>query len=300
MQPPLIYAVIVTYHPDADFLRNVGAILPQITGVVVVDNGGDLPSLPRYITLIQNRTNLGLAAAQNQGIAKAMELGAEWILLLDDDSTPDADMIAKMLAAYEANPQKRTIGLIAPRIHDRQIDKTYRVITGNRWWFSTKNNPSLYINNLFFAIASGSLIKREVFKKIGMMREAYFIDHVDTEFCARLLKNKYTMMSAGHAVLHHALGNSAREGNVILKNYSAERYYTQLRNMLWVVREYGADLPAYAALNIGSSLREIFRVIVYEREKNAKLRAMCKGVWDGITSASTPKNPHNHITSKAA
>ena len=282
MHPPLIYAVIVTYHPDADFLRNLGAILPQITGVVVVDNGGDLPSLPRNITLIQNHTNLGLAAAQNQGITKAMELGAEWVLLLDDDSMPDAEMIAKMLAAYEVNPKKQTIGLIAPRIHDRQINKTYRVITGNKWWFSTKHPPSLYINNLFFAIASGSLIKREVFEKIGLMCDVYFIDHVDTEFCARLLKHNYTMMSAGEAVLHHALGNSARDGSIIRKNYSAGRYYTQLRNMLWVVREYGLDLPAYAALNIGSSLREIFRVMAYEHNKAAKLKALCKGIRDGL------------------
>lgn len=295
MTLPNIYTVIVTYHPDGDFLQNLNAILPQISSAIIVDNGGDLPPLPAQCTLIQNTKNIGLAAAQNQGITKALQLGAEWILLLDDDSTASPEMIKKMLAAYEANPKKNTIGLIAPRIHDRQIDKTYRIITGNKWWFSTKNNPSLYINNLFFAIASGSLIKREVFHKIGLMRDAYFIDHVDTEFCARLLKNNYTMMSAGNAVLHHALGNSAREGNVIRKNYSAARYYTQLRNMLWVVREYGCALPAYAALNIGSALREIFRVIAYEHQKSKKLRAIARGIRDGLTSTSTTKNHHNHI-----
>ena len=114
------------------------------------------------------------------------------------------------------------------------------------------------------------------------MREAYFIDHVDTEFCARLLANNYTMMSAGEAVLYHALGNSVREGNVILKNYPPERYYTQLRNMLWVVHEYSKKLPAYAALNIGSALREIFRVFTYEHNKVAKLKAICKGIRDGF------------------
>ena len=294
MHPPLIYAVIVTYHPDTDFLQNLSQILPQIAGAVIVDNGGDLPPLPSQVTLIQNTSNVGLAAAQNQGIAKALELGAEWILLLDDDSAPKPDMIAKMLAAYEANPEKKQIGLIAPRIHDRKINETYRVITGSKWWFSARTNPSLYINNLFFAIASGSLIKREVFEKIGLMRAEFFIDHIDTEFCARLLVNDYKMMSASAAVLYHALGNSAREHNFIRKNYPPERYYTRFRNLLRVIRGYAPKLPAYAALNIGSSLREIFRVIAYEHNKHPKLNAICRGVWDGITSTSTPKIHHNH------
>jgi rhamnosyltransferase len=283
MTPPNIYAVIVTYHPDADFLQNLNAVLPQITGAIIVDNGGDLPPLPAQSTLIQNTTNIGLAAAQNQGIARALELNTEWVLLLDDDSIPKPDMIEKMLTAYEANPKKNTIGLVAPRIHDRQINKTYRVLTGGKWWFSTRSNPSLYTNDLVLAIASGSLIKREVFQKIGLMREAYFIDRVDTEFCARLLTNGYCMMSAGDAMLYHALGNSEREGNIIRKNYSPQRYYTQFRNTFWLVREYGIKLPAYAVLNLGSLLLEIFRVVAYEQDKSKKLKAICKGIKDGIT-----------------
>jgi rhamnosyltransferase len=280
----MIYTVIVTYHPDADFAHHLAEILPQVSGVVIVDNGGSLPPLPANTFLIQNTKNIGLAAAQNQGIQKAVQLGAEWILLLDDDSTPKPDMIEKMIAAYEANPQKQHIGLIAPRIHDRQIHKTYRVITGSKWWFNTRNPPAVYTNDLFFAIASGSLIKREVFEKIGLMQEGFFIDHIDTEFCARMLVHGYKMMSAGNAVLYHALGNSAREGNIIRKHYPPERYYTQFRNMLWIVREYGKKLPAYAALNLGSSLRELLRIIIYEHDKRAKLSAIWRGIRDGMKS----------------
>lgn len=285
MTRPILYAVIVTYHPDADFLYNLAEILPQITGAVVVDNGGGLPALPANTFLIQNSSNVGLAAAQNQGINKAAQLGAEWILLLDDDSTPGENMVLKMLAAYEANPEKENVGLIAPRIHDRQIHKTYRVITGGKWWFCTRNDPALYTNNLCFAISSGSLIKLDVFKKIGLMRDTFFIDHIDTEFCARMLVNNYKMMSTGNAVLYHALGNSARERKIIRKNYPPERYYTQFRNMIWVVREYGLKLPAYAALNLGSAARELFRVVAYEKDKRAKLRAIWKGVREGLRRA---------------
>lgn len=280
----MIYSVIVTYHPEADFLSNLSVIIPQVTGVIIVHNGGDLPPLPQGVTLIENTKNIGLAAAQNQGIEKALELGAEWVLLLDDDSTATPEMVKTMLAAYEANPQKQSVGLIAPRIYDKQIDKTYRVIGGGKWWFNTKVEPANYYNHLFFAIASGSLIKRGVLEKIGMMRERFFIDHIDTEFCARMLMNNYTLMSAGEAKLIHALGNSSRDGNIIRKNYPPERYYTQYRNMLWVVKEYGAKLPAYALLNIISSARELARILAFEPQKCAKFSAILRGLMDGLTS----------------
>lgn len=278
----MIYSVIVTYHPEADFLSNLSAILPQVAGVIVVHNGGDLPPLPQGVIRINNTENIGLAAAQNQGINKALELGAEWVLLLDDDSTATPEMIKTMLAAYEANPKKESVGLIAPRIFDRQINKIYRVIGGGKWWFNTKIEPNNYYNDLFFAIASGSLIKRAVFEKIGMMRASFFIDHIDTEFCARMLANGYRLMSAGEAKLIHALGNSSRDGNIIRKNYPPERYYTQYRNMLWVVKEYGAKLPAYAALNIISSAREFARILAFEPQKMAKCKAIFRGLKDGL------------------
>lgn len=278
----MIYCVIVTYHPEADFLDHLAAILSQVAGVIIVHNGGELPPLPEGVILISNTENIGLAAAQNQGIEKALELGAEWILLLDDDSTATPEMVKTMLAAYEANPKKQSVGLIAPRIYDKQIDKTYRVIGGGKWWFNTKVEPPQYYNYLFFAIASGSLIKREVFEKIGMMRERFFIDHIDTEFCARMLASAYILMSAGEAKLNHALGNSSRDGNIIRKNYPPERYYTQYRNMLWVVKEYGAKLPAYAFLNVISSARELARILAFEPQKMAKVSAILRGLKDGF------------------
>lgn len=282
MQPPSLFAVIVTYHPDADFRSNLEAILPQVTGVIVVDNGGVLPDLPERIFLIQNPENIGLAAAQNQGIAAALQKGAQWVLLLDDDSVPAPDMVAQMWAAYAANPRHDAIGLIAPRVHDRQIDTTYRIITGSKWRFQTTRRHERYVNHLLFAIASGSLIKREVFDTIGLMRDAFFIDHIDTEFCARMLAHGYAMMSAGDAMLYHALGNSAREDGIVRKHYPPERYYTQFRNLLWVVRLYGLKLPAYAALNLGSGLREFCRVVLYEKQKLPKLCAIGKGICKGL------------------
>lgn len=278
-----IYAVIVTYHPEADFPAHLAAILPQVEGVVVVHNGGDLPALPAEVTLIANSENKGLAAAQNQGILAALAKGAEWILLLDDDSAPAPDMIAQMQSAYAAFPEPERLGLIAPRVYDRAVGKTYRHIRGNRWWCWPQNWQNAkeyppYLTPLCFAIASGSLMPAHVFAKLGLMREDFFIDHIDTEWCARLLSAGYTIMAAPRAALSHALASSTRQGAVVRKNYAPERYFTQSRNLFVVIRQYLFKAPALAAISLVSLLCETYRVVRHESQKQAKLSAIVSGI----------------------
>ena len=292
MQTPRIHAVIVTYHPGAELDAAIAALMPQIAKLTIIDNGSGPETVERLriltrnpkICVLANPQNRGLADAQNQGIAEALASGADWVLLLDDDSVPAPDMLEQMFSAYGLQPYPERISLLAPRIHDRQIDKTYRVMTGNGWWFSTKagEQPYIYRDDLIFAIASGSLIKSAVFRKIGGMREAYFIDHIDSEFCARMLKNGYRLMSVGKAILHHSLGNSARVDGIVRKHYPPQRYYTQFRNMLWLVKSCLFSLPAYAALNLGSGLREMVRLVRYEEQKGPKFRAILCGITHGL------------------
>ena len=95
-QRDTICAVIVTYNPDAALPDRLGMIVEQVGSVVIVDNGSEPPALdmlrslpPRENTqLIFNDENIGLASALNQGVERAREVGADWVLLLDHDTEP--------------------------------------------------------------------------------------------------------------------------------------------------------------------------------------------------------------------
>jgi len=113
-----VAAIIVTYYPDdrlSDLLFSIGK---QVDDIWVIDNGSTGPAkniieglLKRSNTsfnLILNKENLGLAAAQNQGIKEVINLGINWILLLDQDSIPGYDMIEKLMFVADSYSKKST------------------------------------------------------------------------------------------------------------------------------------------------------------------------------------------------
>src|SRR3546814_6445642 len=110
-----VVAVIVSHQPDGALDRVLDAALDQTARVVLVDNGSDpeiqerlreRARLDRRLTLVANADNRGLAAAQNQGLAAALADGADWVLLLDDDSVSGDGMVAAMRAARRGLPRQ--------------------------------------------------------------------------------------------------------------------------------------------------------------------------------------------------
>ena len=69
------------------------------------------------------------------------------------------------------------------------------------------------------AIASGSLVKAEVFGVTGFFDEAMFIDYVDTDFCLRLQKNGFKILSVASVLLEHELGQRQTRNLLGLKDF---------------------------------------------------------------------------------
>ena len=96
-----VTAIVVTHQPDLPILgRVIDAILPQLTHIVVVDNGSDA-NMAEWVKVLGQKNihvillgaNLGIAVAQNAGIQWARQHGATFVLLMDQDSIPDKNMV---------------------------------------------------------------------------------------------------------------------------------------------------------------------------------------------------------------
>src|SRR5262245_40113637 len=128
-----VFAIVVTYRPDAQAGACVRALEPQLAGVLIVDNG----SAPEHLAALQALCgdkvrllalgrNLGVGAAHNAGIAAAREAGATHALLMDQDSVAAPDMVARLLEAESALLAKgETVGALGPAYHDARIAKTW-------------------------------------------------------------------------------------------------------------------------------------------------------------------------------
>jgi len=299
-----ITAVIVTYNIQNAFIKNIESLYNQVGQIIIVDNNSNDDSLSILtgiiqehsdIILINNKENLGLSKAQNIGIRKSFERDScKWILLLDDDSSLAENMTSNMLKSYENNIDKDKIGLITPRIKDIKNGRDYPCLMKKnnfifKRYFLKENEESK--NGLFCALASGSLIKRDVLEEIGLMNEAYFIDFIDWDFAIRLQKSNRIIICAGNAILYHQLGNKTSHHllgkEFITTNQPPNRRFTSSKNRILFIRNNLFNSPAillYLCMTMGY---EIMLVILFEENKFSKLIESCKGMFAGVFTINT-------------
>ncbi len=291
--PPRICAIVVTYNPDSPLADLFAALAAQVERIYVVDNSTrpaihrtleQLAAQHRSLYLIINAENAGLARAQNQGIRQAMKDGFSWVLLMDDDSLPEAHMVERMLATHAAQRDPR-IGILAPRIVERNVatPARYLVRAGRLGFRRHLLLPGQQITEAMEVIASGSLIRTNLFTEIGLMAENFFIDGVDHEFCLRARARGYRILVCGDAVLQHSQGNKRLHfGIIVTQNHSPLRRYYIFRNRIFVLRLYGTHFPFLLLHEPLACGWDMLRIVFLETDKAAKLKSAIRGVKDGL------------------
>ena len=293
-----VAAVIVSYQSDERLFRGLEALAPQVGRIIVVDNdSGDqvtekLKEVAEAdgdkVRLVLNDENIGLAAAQKQGSRRALEEGAEWVLLLDDDSIPDAGMVEALLAAYADHPAPERIGLVAPRLHDAEGTlKARAYVSKHAFDFRpVRFGPGDVLDNVAFVIASGSLVKAEVLREVGLMREDFFVDYIDFEFAFRMRRFGWALVAVGDAGLEHRLGEFEHKrllGRDFRFNiHSGFRRHHIYRNRMRVWRAHGLRLPAFFAFEAASIAIDLAKLILLEDDKLEKLGGIGRGVMHAM------------------
>lgn len=293
-----ISAIIVTFYPDDRFFEMLRSIDNQVDNIWIVDNGSsgqirtkleDLGSNAKNsFNFILNDENLGLAAAQNQGIREAINEGSKWILLLDQDSIPAGNMIDKMMVAVEGYQDNNYLGMITPRhenddgepsIPSYSVKHSFRL---HRYFMKVDEVD----DTLAFGMASGSFIPSAVLQEVGLMRDDFWIDYIDYDFSFRLRKLGYRIIGVGAAGLKHRLGESFKKhiGNFSFTYHvhPAFRRYTIYRNRIRVIREYGLKFPNFLIFEALSISKDILKLAFIEGDKKKKFNAIIVGIIDGL------------------
>lgn len=271
-----VAAVIVTFNPDLALLeKNIRAIRPQVTKIILVDNGSkNISNIQLLISELEDvsclslRENTGIAAAQNKGFAELYKQGFSWAVLLDQDSEFMAVGVAKYL--FEINRRSdNQIDLVAPRYVDRNGDR------------NINHDDSVF--EVEFPIASGTMINVLAWHEVGGMDEKLFIDRVDDDFDLRLRNSGYKLLQISSVYLLHNIGDisTIRLGpwKVNIFNHNAIRKYYIARNAVLFSKKHGDFRDAAQRIVV-----LIAKVILFEKNKHQKLRSICVGVGDGLTN----------------
>lgn len=237
-----IFVILVNYNGINDTLDCINSILAtQLEGVsiVVVDNASDKDETieiknkyPNVIT-IRSTVNGGFSAGNNIGIKYALEHGATYIMLLNNDTIIAPDMISLLLTYCN----DKTITVPKMLYYSEKEKVWYGGGEINRWTGTAVhcdlNRKEVPQSRRFCTFATGCcmMIKADIFTTIGLLNENYFMYSEDVDFCIRLLNYGIRIEYIPQAKLWHKVGASSGG------EMSPFSTYYGTRNRLNLIRE---------------------------------------------------------------
>ena len=258
-----LYSVIVNWNLKNDTKECVNSLFMAGAAagqVIVVDNGssdGSVEALHEQfgssLQLIQSSKNLGFAGGINLGIQCALNQGANWILLLNNDTYVSPTFLVEMENAIKDNEQLSIIGpaILYHEIPDRIWYFGDRLIPGllatyslHRGEIYNEGFPSLV--SVDFVSGCGMLVKSDVFSRIGLFDTAYFpIYAEEVDFCWRAQQAGFSLAVATQARMWHKVSTTMN------RDKPAARYL-RIRNQIHFYRTYsrGLQFPVMFAFTL--------------------------------------------------
>ena len=236
-----VAAVVPTFRPGSDVATNVESLVRQCRQVLVVDDGSGSEAYEVLQTarrlgahVMQQPENRGIACALNVGVRSALrDAEIQYVLTVDQDTRLPDGFVSAEVNHYRAARSLGTVGIVVPGVVAGQPVKIARRMGGEHF----PAEP----------IQSGMLIAREVFEKVGLFREEFFIDCVDTDYFLRAAASGYTTVAAMDCSIAHELGRRASTipGRPGIAIYPPFRRYYMARNRLVLIHEHGRRNKAW-------------------------------------------------------
>lgn len=259
-----IAVVIVNYNGEKNTIECLNSINKLVMDnfkllIIIVDNGSfNEFKIPHSefklgeLIIIRNQENLGFAGGNNIGIKYALNQTADFILLLNNDVIFDKNLIKELLQTVQS---KENIGVVVPKIYfakgfEFHKNRYKREETGKIIWYA---GGKMDFKNIIgyhrgvdevdkgqynkteetdFATGCCMLVKKEIFKQVGLFDEKYFLYYEDSDFSERVKKLGFKIIYCPKAMLWHKNAGSAGGSGSSLQDY----YIT--RNRLLFAMQY--------------------------------------------------------------
>lgn len=223
--------------------------------VVVVDNGSTDDSAmlikKRFskVTLLEFPDNAGFAGGVNRGIRYALEQGADYVALFNNDAVADRDWLKHLVAEAEVHQEA---GIVASKI--LRDDKLLLDSTGD--FFTIWGLPFPRGRNqtdegqfdkdveLFGASGGASLYRTELFRQIGLFDEDFFAYYEDVDISFRAQMAGWKVYYQPKAEVYHKVSGTSSKMGDFARFHSAKNFLLlYARNM--PTRLYWKYLPLF-------------------------------------------------------
>lgn len=229
-----------------DCLDSVRKVQPSgfLLKKIVVDNASTdgspeaLSKLPD-IELISSQTNKGFSGGMNLGINFALKNMADYVIILNNDTLVDPHFISNLLK------QTKHAQIISPKIYfapgyefhksrykksdlgrviwyaGAQID--WDNVIGTHVGVDEVDHGQFKMGEITLATGCCMMVSAEVFQKIGLLDEKYFLYLEDMDFCYRAKRAGYEILFDSASVIWHKNASSAGGSGSKLQDYYITR-----------------------------------------------------------------------------
>jgi hypothetical protein len=272
----------------ADCLESViDSAYPKLQ-IIVVDNAsqdGTVDFVQRtfpQVKVIENQRNLGYAAGCNVGIRYALDQGAKYIFLLNNDTFVESNLIDLLVSWAESHPND---AILTPLI--RHADEPKRV------WFAGSRRRRITLDTedlgkgraeritikksraIDYVIGCAMFVRSQALREVGFFDESFFMYYEDLDLSLRVQTAGYNLRYVPGSVVWHRVEAST-------SNAPSLRYYYRARGSVRFYRKHVSGLHWLVILpyRLGSALKTLANLL--RRKHSRAALAYLQGLRDGV------------------
>ena len=189
--------------------------------VLVLDNGSTDGSAGRIrerfpeVEIIELGANLGFAQGNNAGIRVALDRRADYVWLLNNDTTVDPRALRAMVERAEADPK---IGAVGSAIY-YATERERLWAWGGGYVNFLLGQPQTFLRpvadeRIQYLAGASMLLRRSALESVGLLDEGFFLYWEDAEYCFRIRRAGWRLAVAGDSKVWHEVSATAGKKGV--------------------------------------------------------------------------------------
>ncbi|MCL5030829.1 MAG: glycosyltransferase family 2 protein [Bacteroidetes bacterium] len=261
--------------------------------IIVVDNGSNddssqrLEELFQDVSWIRNEKNTGFSRACNQGIRLSLMHGADFVLIVNNDTLIDPNLLSTFI---NTSANLKSPGVLTCNILNGSGDKV---------WYSNgyldkqlleprnrmlKDKSGEFLVEVTFISACCMFIPKAVLRIVGGFDEKFFLYYEDVDICLRMVEKSIKLFCLNkNMVLHHISSTTKTSQKKRIVNFKPEAYYGRVKGRIILLKKYSAK-----GFNFVASLYTASKIIKYLLGFLVLMRfkaflAVCNGIKEGFS-----------------
>jgi GT2 family glycosyltransferase len=223
---PLVYVIVLNWNgwrDTVDCLTSLQKLDYSNCEIVVVDNAstdgssGKIREAYPDVTLLRTETNLGFAGGNNRGIEHALERGAEYIWILNNDTVVDPKALA---ALVEEMVSDRSTGMVGSKVYYHEPHDLIWFAGGEIGGLTAKtrhvgmgesdDETWSVARDVDYASGCSLLVSEQVLQSVGLMDTRFFLYFEETDWAARAREKGWRVRFQPSSRVWHKVSRSAK------------------------------------------------------------------------------------------